>query len=177
MLVMSPPQGTGCGPKGQIPGGQITSVCPFKPPIKHFRPFLLIVWLCHATHQAFRAIFAYRLAQSCHPSSIFAHFCLSSGSVMPPIKHFGPFLLIVWLCHATHQAFRAVFAYRLAYWGTVGIDDAHEKPTPHRITNCSAVAIYHRPAASGSAPRKGCSARRTSLACSGWGCLCGTTRA
>jgi hypothetical protein len=75
---------------------------------------LLFVWLGRATHQAFRAVFAYRLAQSSHPSSIFGCFCLSSGSVEPPVKRFGPFLLFVWLSRATRQAFRAFFAYRLA---------------------------------------------------------------
>ncbi len=84
------------------------------PPIKRFRPFLLIVWLGRATHQAFSAVFAYRLARAGHSSSIFGRFCLSSGSVMPPIKRFRAFLLIVWLGRATHQAFSAVFAYRLA---------------------------------------------------------------
>ena len=67
-----------------------------KPPIKHFCPFLLIVWLGRATHQAFSAVFAYRLARSCHSSSVFGRFCLSSGSVMPPIKHFCPFLPFMW---------------------------------------------------------------------------------
>jgi hypothetical protein len=67
-----------------------------EPPIKHFGRFSLIVWLGQATHQAFSAVFAYRLARSGHSSSISGLFCLSSGSVEPPIKHFGPFLLIVW---------------------------------------------------------------------------------
>ncbi len=84
------------------------------PPIKRFRPFLLVAWLGHATHQAISAVFAYRLARPCHPSSIFGHFCLSSGSGEPPVKRFRPFLLIAWLGHATHQAFWAIFACRLA---------------------------------------------------------------
>ncbi len=40
-----------------------------------------------ATHQAFSAVFAYRLARSCHSSSVFGRFCLSSGSGEPPCLH------------------------------------------------------------------------------------------
>ncbi len=94
---------------------------PSKPLIKHFRPFLLIAWLGHATHQAFSAVFAYRLARVSHSSSVFGRFCLSAGPgtrgpgpSKPLIKRFGPFLLIVWLGGTTHQAFSGVFAYRLA---------------------------------------------------------------
>ncbi len=85
-----------------------------EPLIKRFGPFLLIVWLGRATHQAFWAVFAYRLAWASHSSSILGRFCLSSGSGEPRIKRFRPFLLIVWLGRATHQAFWAVFAVRLA---------------------------------------------------------------
>jgi hypothetical protein len=55
-----------------------------------------------------------------HPSSVSACFCCSSGSGDPLIKRFGLFLLIVWLTRATHQAFRPVFAYRLALYQPVG---------------------------------------------------------
>ncbi len=85
-----------------------------KPPVKHFGPFLLFAWLGEATRQAFRAVFAYRLARVSHSSSISGRFCLSPGSAKPLVKHFGPFLLFVWLGKATRQAFWGVFAVRVA---------------------------------------------------------------
>ena len=68
---------------------------------KHFRPFLLVVWLAHATRQAFSAIFAHRLARPCHTTSIFGHFCSSSGfgPVMPGTDRASPVILSA-SCHA-----------------------------------------------------------------------------